>query len=154
MITKKRAFLIAAAALAVAIPLSAQQAGRTAQKTFKAEPSAAAYDPNVLPQQVTFGQLISAINSQPGHIARLRGMTDLQTSGVRLQNIAGLMVGNNPQALQNALDRNPHSVSDMRAAIDANTLIIGMLRERELTSANVVALDVAANGTVWVFFRQ
>jgi hypothetical protein len=113
-----------------------------------------AHDPNVLPQTVTFGQLIAAINGQPQHIARLKGMTDLQTSGVRLVNVAGLLVGNNQQALQNALDRNTHSVTEMRQAVDVSTVIMGMLRERELTATNVVAVDVAANGTVWVFFRQ
>lgn len=145
--------MVAAATLLVALPLQAQRAG--ASRVIRGEASGTlAHDPDVLPQTVTFGQLIAAINGQPGHVARLKGMTDLQTSGVRLVNVAGLMVGNNQQALQNALERNSRSVTDMRTAVDASPVITGMLSERELTSANVIAVDVAANGTVWVFFRQ
>lgn len=145
--------MVVVAALVVTAPLRAQRAN--VSRVVKAEAHGTlVHDPDVLPQTVTFGQLIAAINGQPQHIARLKGMTDLQSSGVRLVNVAGLMVGNNPQALQNALDRNTHSVNDMRAAVGASTVIMGMLRERELTATNVVAVDVAANGTVWVFFRQ
>jgi hypothetical protein len=144
--------ILGAAVLMVALPLRAQRTA--AQRASRTAPAELPHNPDVLPQQVTFGQLIAAINGQPGHIARLKGMTDLQTSGVRLTNVAGLMVGNNAQALQTALERNSHSVTDMRAAVAASSVIMGMLRERELTPTNVVAVDVAANGTVWVFFRQ
>ena len=151
MKNRSRAILFAGAALLVAvIPLRAQQS-RTLQSSQKAT---LANDPNSIPQQVTFGQLIAAINSQPNHLARLKGITDLQSNSVRLVNIQGLMVGNNPQALETALERNQHAVADMRAAVDANAVIASQLRARELKPDNVVAVDVAANGTVWVFYRQ
>ena len=163
-----RIAIMGLAVLLVAIPLRAQRATAqrataqraTAQRATAQRPSRVIapaelpHNPDVLPQQVTFGQLIAAITGQPGHVARLKGMTDLQASGVRLTNVAGLMVGNNAQALQTALERNSHSVTDMRAAVTASNVIMGLLRQRELTPTNVVAVDVAANGTVWVFFRQ
>jgi len=141
-----------AAAFVVALPVHSQRVA--APRTMRADTPTESKNPDILPQQVTFAQLISAINGQAQHLARLKGMTDLQPSGVRLTNITTLLVGNNPQALQNALDRNSRSVTEMRAAVDANTIIGPLLAARELTSANVVAIDVAANGTVWVFFRQ
>lgn len=154
MSTRTRVVLLSAAVVIVAVPLRAQQASRTVDRGASNGTLSFAHDPNIIPQQVTFGQLIAAVNSQTGHLARLKGMTDLQSSSVRLVNVQGLMVGNNQQALQTALDRNQHAVADMRSGIGDNQVITGLLRARELTPANVVAVDVAANGTVWVFYRE
>jgi hypothetical protein len=153
MSRKNRMFLLAAAAMLVVVPLRAQTI-RSQAKPQRAQPldAAAGLDGRIM-QQVTFGQLIAAINSQPNHVARLKGMTDLQASGVRLVDAASL-TGGNAQALQNALERNQRTVADMRTAVEASTVINGMLGERDLTTANVIAVDVAANGTVWVFYRQ
>lgn len=150
MLNRTHMLLLAGAALLVAIPLRAQQASRTAHRAQ----ATLAYDPDVIPQTVTFGQLIAAINSQPNHLARLKGMTDLQSSSVRLVNVQALMVGNNPQALQTALDRNQHAVADMRASVSQHQVIMPLLQARELKPEHVLAVDVAANGTVWVFYRQ
>ncbi len=105
-------------------------------------------------QGPTFGQLIAAVNSQHQHVARLAGMTDLQPANVRMVDIAGITAGANQQALQNAQDRNAQAQRDMRVAVNDNIVIMGMLKEKQLTSANVIAVDVSANGTVWVFFKQ
>lgn len=105
-------------------------------------------------QGPTFGQLVAAINRQAPHVARLSGMTDLQPTGVQLVDVATLLTPGNQQALQTAQTRNAQSQTEMRSAVAKNAIITGLLRERGVGADNVVAIDIAANGTVWVFYTR
>lgn len=105
-------------------------------------------------QGPTFGQLVAAVNRQAPHIARLNSMTDLQPTGVQLVDVATLLTPGNQQALQTAQARNAQSQAEMRSAVSRNAVITGLLRERGVSAENVVAIDIAANGMVWVFYTR
>ena len=151
------AAFVAAAAIGIASPaISHAQQTQTSKGEVATTPS--------------FGTLISAINSASAHNAKLTAMTDLTAANVQLVNVEDLLKGENVEALNNALTKNEADITTLRATLDANKTISGLLATTTptasatatttsttatptpLTSADVIATDVGADGKVIVYY--
>jgi len=136
--------LATAAAVAIATPSISQAQDTTTKKTSAGE---VALKPN-------FGSLISAINSSSAQSEKLKAMTEVTAANVELVNVEELLKGENVEALQNALKKNEADLTTLRTTLGANTGLSGVLTANAtpLTSADVVATDVSADGKVIVYY--
>lgn len=137
------AALAAAAITAIATP-AVSYAQDPQKKESKGEVATA---PN-------FGSLISAINSSAAHNEKLKAATTLTAENVQLVNVEDLLKGNSAEALTAALTKNEADITALRTTVGANTTINTMLTSNAtpLTSADVVATDVGADGKVIVYY--
>lgn len=104
--------------------------------------------------QPNFGSLIFALNSTAAHNDKLKAMTELTAANVQLVNVEDLLKGNNVEALTNALQKNETDVTALRTTLGANTTITSTLTTNTvpLTTTDVIATDVGADGKVVVYF--
>jgi hypothetical protein len=136
--------LAAAAAVAIATPSISQAQDTTTKKTSAGE---VALKPN-------FGSLISAINASSAQSEKLKALTEVTAANVELVNVQDLLKGESVDSLQNALKKNEADLTALRTALGANTALTGVLTANTtpLTSADVVATDVSADGKVIVYY--
>ncbi len=97
------------------------------------------------------GGVVSAINSGRLGTAELRGVTEV--SSVNVIRIDELPGGAEQQAIEQALDRHQAEVDDLRAEFDARAELQSALEAEGVSSDDVVAAQVNADGTVTVFVR-
>ncbi len=93
--------------------------------------------------------VISAIGSGEDNAATIQGMSDV--SSVTVVDAGDLAQGDDAQALEDAMSEHEDGISDLRAAIDANTDLKAELERQSADSSDVVAVDVQADGALTVF---
>ena len=103
-----------------------------------------------------FGSLISALNSASAHNDKLKAMTEITAANIQLVNVDSLLKGNSAEALEAALKKNEADITTLRTTLGANTSITSALTANStpLTSADVVATDVGADGKVVVYYGK
>lgn len=103
----------------------------------------------------SFGSLISAINASAAQNDKIKAMTEVQATNVTLVNVEDLLQGNDADSLKAAITKNEADLTTLRTTLGANTGISGVLSANTpapLTTADVVATDVAPDGKVTVFY--
>ena len=137
------AALVTAAATAIVTP-SISQAQDTTRATSKGEVAMA-------PSVTT---LISAINSASEQNDKLKAMTEVSAANVQLVNVADLVKASDSTTVSAALTKNETDLAALRTTLGANTALSGVLSANTtpLTSADVVAADVGADGKVVIYY--
>ena len=95
-----------------------------------------------------FGLLISSMRSGDS-ATRIEGMTEV--SSVSVVNVEDLAQGNNLQAFENAKSDNEAQIGDLQAAVAANADLVAGLETEAAESSDVIAANVAADGSVTLF---
>ena len=95
-----------------------------------------------------FGLLISSMRSGDS-ATRIEGMTEV--SSVSVVNVEDLAQGNNLQAFENAKNDNEAQIGDLQAAVAANADLVAGLETEAAESSDVIAANVAADGSVTLF---
>ena len=136
------AALATAAVVAVASPsVSHAQVPQTSKGEVALKPS--------------FSSLITAINATAAQNDKIKAMTEVSAANVQLVNVEELLQGNDKAAFEAALTKNEADLTTLRTTLGANTGISGVLSANTpapLTTADVVATDVAPDGKVVVYY--
>ena len=96
-----------------------------------------------------FGLLISSMQSGDSNAAAIQGMSEV--SSVTVVNVEDLTQGNNIQAVENAKSDNEDQITSLQAAVEANTDLTAELEEQSADSSDVIAANIAADGSVTLF---
>jgi hypothetical protein len=140
------AALATAAATAIVTP-AVSQAQDTTRATSKGEVAIA---PSIT-------SLISAINSASAHNDKLKAMTAVSAANVQLVDVQDVVKGSDSTAtmgLTAALKKNEADLSALRTTLGTNTALTGVLTANAtpLTTSDVVAADVGADGKVVLYY--
>lgn len=111
--------------------------------------------------QVTFGNLIAALNNVSVAINQLNALNNVNVSQVRLVNVQNLLNGNNVEALNNALNRNNVEILNLRNVLTNNSCSVvavcnslnNVLNNNNVAIGQVVALSVLSGGNVILFYQ-
>lgn len=98
----------------------------------------------------SFDSVISAIEADATSTAELETMTDM--SNVEIVRI-GELEGNDPAALDAALEENNAQVTDLRSAIKANSALTAKLELESVDVSSVVATEMETDGSLTVYVR-
>jgi hypothetical protein len=110
-------------------------------------------------RQVTFGNLIAALNNINVEINNLQALNDLTITDVRVVNVEDVLNDNNVRAFNNALNRNEVDIAVLQNFLN-NSLNDNVVTIREVLSNNnvaigeVVAIDVLSGGDVVIYVQQ
>lgn len=104
--------------------------------------------------QVTYGNLIAALNNINVQINNLEALNDLTVDRVRVVSADNLLQDGNIQALNNALNRNETEILNLRDVLNDNNIIQEALNNNNVAVNDVVAIDVLSGGDVVVFYQQ
>ena len=104
--------------------------------------------------QVTYGNLIAALNNINVQINNLEALNDLTVDRVRVVSADNLLQDGNIQALNNALNRNETEILNLRDILNDNNIIQEALNNNNVAVNDVVAIDVLSGGDVVVFYQQ
>ena len=102
----------------------------------------------------SFSSLMTAIDSASAANAKLAAATSLTAENVQLVNVADLVKDTGADSLNAAITRNSAAIDSLRSTVAANTTINAALAANStpLTSSDVVATDVTADGKVIVYY--
>jgi hypothetical protein len=110
-------------------------------------------------RQVTFGNLIAALNNISVEINNLQALNDLTITDVRVVNVEDVLNDNNVRAFNNALNRNEVDIAVLQNFLN-NSLNDNVVTIREVLSNNnvaigeVVAIDVLSGDDVVIYVQQ
>jgi hypothetical protein len=110
-------------------------------------------------RQVTFGNLIAALNNINVEINNLQALNDLTITDVRVVNVEDVLNDNNVRAFNNALNRNEVDIAVLQNFLN-NSLNDNVVTIREVLSNNnvaigeVVAIAVLGGGDVVIYVQQ
>ena len=110
-------------------------------------------------RQVTFGNLIAALNNISVEINNLQALNDLTITDVRVVNVEDVLNDNNVRAFNNALNRNEVDIAVLQNFLN-NSLNDNVVTIREVLSNNnvaigeVVAIDVLSGDDVAIYVQQ
>ena len=110
-------------------------------------------------RQVTFGNLIAALNNINVEINNLQALNDLTITDVRVVNVEDVLNDNNVRAFNNALNRNEVDIAVLQNFLN-NSLNDNVVTIREVLSNNnvaigeVVAIDVLSGDDVVIYVQQ
>ena len=110
-------------------------------------------------RQVTFGNLIAALNNINVEINNLQALNDLTITDVRVVNVEDVLNDNNVRAFNNALNRNEVDIAVLQNFLN-NSLNDNVVTIREVLSNNnvaigeAVAIDVLSGGDVVIYVQQ
>ena len=110
-------------------------------------------------RQVTFGNLIAALNNINVEIINLQALNDLTLTDVRVVNVEDVLNDNNVRAFNNALNRNEVDIAVLQTFLN-NSLNDNVVTIREVLSNNnvaigeVVAIDVLSGGDIVIYVQQ
>ena len=110
-------------------------------------------------RQVTFGNLIAALNNISVEINNLQALNDLTITDVRVVNVEDVLNDNNVRAFNNALNRNEVDIAVLQNFLN-NSLNDNVVTIREVLSNNnvaigeVVTIDVLSGDDVVIYVQQ
>ena len=110
-------------------------------------------------RQVTFGNLIAALNNINVEINNLQALNDLTITDVRVVNVEDVLSDNNVRAFNNARNRNEVDIAVLQNFLN-NSLNDNVVTIREVLSNNnvaigeVVAIDVLSGDDVVIYVQQ
>jgi hypothetical protein len=110
-------------------------------------------------RQVTFGNLIAALNNINVEINNLQALNDLTITDVRVVNVEDVLNDNNVRAFNNALNRDEVDIAVLQNFLN-NSLNDNVVTIREVLSNNnvaigeVVAIDVLSGDDVVIYVQQ
>jgi hypothetical protein len=139
--------LATAAAVAIATPsLSRAQTPTPTPPTPQVSKGEVATQP-------TYSSLMTAISATSAQNAKLKALTTVNASDVQLVNVQTLLK-DNADSLTAAIKANESDIATLRTTLGANTAISGVLSANTvpLTTADVVAADVGADGKVVLYY--
>lgn len=125
-----------------AVPAAAQQRD-SAAGSIATEPKAPA-----LPQ------VIAAVNAQAARVDSLATVKDLNASKVRFVDITPLLDETNGKVIDSLTTVHAEPIGKMRTAVQENAVLKPLLEPASVKPEQIVALDIDATGTVWVFYRK
>ena len=101
-----------------------------------------------------FSSLLSALNSASAQNDKLKALTEITAANIQLVNVDSLLKGTDADTLEAALKKNEADLTTLRTTLGANTSITSALTANAvpLTSADVIATDVGADGKVVVYY--
>jgi hypothetical protein len=103
----------------------------------------------------TFAGAIAAIHASPQALAKLAAVTEVKDGAVTFVNVRDLTAGTLEADFTAALAKNQATIDSLRAAItarqDLNKAFAAHAAKPSVS--DVVALDVLADGTLWIYFR-
>jgi len=130
------------ACIAVATPAQAQQK------------DSAAGTLTVAPAVPTFAQFTALFDSLPARTQSLAAINGLTAERVKFIDVSSLAAGENGKVLDSVLTTHASSIAPMRTVLEAHTVIAPLFAANQLTPANTLALDVASDGVVRVYYRK
>lgn len=139
--------LFAAVVMAFMIPTQAQ-----AQDTSQAPPPPPPMQQET--DQVTFGNLIAALNNLNANIQDVEALNDLSVEDVRVVNVDDLLQGANVNALNNALNKNETDITALQDFLNQNQVLNDALNQNNVAVEDVVAVDVLSGGEVVIFVQN
>ena len=101
--------------------------------------------------QVSFGQLISALNNIAVQVDRVEALNDLTVEDVRVVNVQDTLNGNRVRALNNAL--RDADIDALQNFLNDNEIIKDSLNNNEVAINDVVAVSVLDGGEIVVFVQ-
>lgn len=135
--------LAATALLCVlAAPAAAQQRD-SAAGTIAAEPKAPALT-----------QVIAAVSAQAVLVDSLATVKDLDASRVRFVDITPMLDEANGKVIDSLTTLHAEPIGKMRVAVQENSALKPLLEPASVKAEQLVALDIDASGTVWLFYRK
>lgn len=100
--------------------------------------------------EASFDGALSAINGSAQAAATIESMTEPgSVEIVRIDELEGADM----DALETATSENSDAIDELHAAIDANTAVSGALEAEDVTTADVVAAETGADGSLTVYVR-
>jgi hypothetical protein len=136
-----RSLAIVALAMVQSPSLAAQatrDAGRGKAATTRPAPSQ---------DEAQFGRLLSSLNNIETNTRRFLGITGITPERIRLIDVSTLLRGGNARAYDEALARRERQLTTMRNDLQNCIVLRDMLLARTLTMSQVVAVDVAPDGS-------
>ncbi|MBW4651025.1 MAG: hypothetical protein KME06_20400 [Kastovskya adunca ATA6-11-RM4] len=103
--------------------------------------------------QVTFGNLVAALNNINAQIGELNALNDLTVEEVRVVSADNLLRGSNIRALNNVLNRNNVEIVELQNVLNNNEIIKDALNQNNVAVTDVIAINVLSGGDVVVFTR-
>ncbi len=104
--------------------------------------------------QITFGNLIAALNNIAVQIRNLEALNNLTVEDVRVVNVENVLNGTNAEVLNNALNRNNVEILTLRNTLNNNDIIRNVLTNNNVAIGQVVAIEVLSGGDVIIFSQR
>lgn len=101
--------------------------------------------------KANFGTVMSSIRAGKTNIDAISALTTVNT--VNVVRVSDLAKGENMQALDKAISENQADVTSLQTAIEGNAALKAKLDEESVNSADVVAANVEADGSVTVYVK-
>jgi len=101
--------------------------------------------------KANFGTVMSSIKAGKTNVGAITGLTTVNE--VNVVRVSDLAKGNNMQALDKAITDNQADITSLQTAISGNTALKAKLDAESIQASNVVAADVAADGSVTVYVK-
>ena len=98
-----------------------------------------------------FGSVISAIQAGKTNVGALQGLTTV--SNVKVVKVNELARGNNMEAFNNAVSKNQADITSLQTTVGANTALKAKLDAQSVTTSDIVAANVEADGSVTVYVK-
>jgi prophage DNA circulation protein len=98
-----------------------------------------------------FGRVISAIRAGKTNVDALKSLTTV--SSVKVIKVSDLAKGSNTQALDNALADNQADITTLQTTISGNTALKAQLDAQSVTTTDIVAANIEADGSVTVYVK-
>ncbi|HYW29952.1 MAG TPA: hypothetical protein VE869_00500 [Gemmatimonas sp.] len=139
--------LFAAALVSVPAVLSAQ----VRDSTIKRDSSAGRLD---VASRPTLTTVMTALTMLDSTTARLGGATSIDADSIMLVDVTPLVAASDSATFSAALLANEEGLVALRSAVDKNMTLQGKLAARQVTAAQVIAIELSPSGRgAWVFYR-
>lgn len=99
-----------------------------------------------------FARLLAALNTLDSNTTRLNAVSGLKAEQITLIDTRTLARGNNQRALDEAVTREETKITTMRSTLQNNMVLRDLLVSKEIPMSQVIAVDVAADGTTATVF--
>ncbi|RUM99545.1 hypothetical protein EET67_01180 [Pseudaminobacter arsenicus] len=100
---------------------------------------------------VNFDDVISSIRNAKSDADQIGTLTE--ASNVKVVKVGDLATGENATALETALSENKEQVTELQAAVEANTALKAELEKQQVQASSVVAAKTEADGSITVFVQ-